>query len=790
MSRAHETTGGPSRTGRPGAAPPDATGTRASGECAAPAPPSATGARTAPGATAPRTAGVEELAVHLTALSDAELASLLAARPDLIAPPSPSLTSLAARAGARPSVERALADLDAPALDAARAVLVMGSRDPAALAAALGADEEAVAARLEQLTRLCLLTAAGPVVGLVEALRPAPAAASAPGSGASPAPASGAGAPGAAALGAGPASAIGAGPASAVGASPASAVGAGPASATGADTGPALPAPSRAPDPAELDVQDAAAVADQCARAAEELVRLTSALLAEWGREGAPILRSGGVGARALARTAQALDLAPAATATLIELTASAGLLGLDAEGEAWVPARPAADWARAELPERWARLAAAWAGSARTPWLVGTRSDDGSLRPVLGDDVEAPWARRLRRRILMLLETLPEGAAATPTWVRAALTHARPRRPVPAGAVTAVLAEAELLGATGGGSLTRPGRVLALSLTRASDEPPARTQADAALLEALEAALARDLPTPVETLLVQSDLTAVVPGRPAPVLAELLERSSAVESRGGALTVRFTAESVRGALDAGLSADELVEALERFTPGPLPSTLTVLIDDVARRHGAVRVRGVSSLLRAPDPAVAAGLIADARLRDLELAEAAPGVLASTAPPGRVLRELREAGLAPVLEDAGGRLLLAPGAAGGTRRDAPPESHRPGTGGPVRRRRPTAGDLAAHVGRMRAGEKERAGAPAATDPVHVLALLRQARAARTRLRLLLAAGDGDVQERTVRVLAVEGGRARLADLDRETELTAALHRIVSVEPDPAAPSAR
>lgn len=722
MSRARETTGGPPRTGRPGAVPPDATG--------------------AGPASAPRTAGVEELAVHLTALSDAELASLLAARPDLISPPSPSLTSLAARAGARPSVERALADLDAPALDAARAVLVTGSQEPAALAAALGGDEggvdeEAVAAGLEQLTRLCLLTAAGPVTGLVEALRPAPAA----------------------------------------------------ASATGA-AGAALPAPSRAPDPAELDVQDAPAVADQCARAAEELVRLTSALLAEWGREGAPILRSGGVGARALARTAQALDLAPAATATLIELTASAGLLGLDAEGEAWVPARPAADWARAELPERWARLAAAWAGSARTPWLVGTRSDDGSLRPVLGDDVEAPWARRLRRRILMLLETLPEGAAATPTWVRAALTHARPRRPVPAGAVTAVLAEAELLGATGGGSLTRPGRVLALSLTRASDEPSARTQADAALLEALEAALARDLPTPVETLLVQSDLTAVVPGRPAPVLAELLERAGAVESRGGALTVRFTAESVRGALDAGLSADELVEALERFTPGPLPSALTVLIDDVARRHGAVRVRGVSSLLRAPDPAVAAGLIADARLRDLELAEAAPGVLASTAPPGRVLRKLREAGLAPVLEDAGGRLLLAPGAADGARRGAPPESHRPGTGGPVRRRRPTAGDLAAHVGRMRAGEKERAGAPAATDPVHVLALLRQARAARTRLRLRLAAGDGGVQERTVRVLAVESGRARLADLDRETELTAALHRIVSVEPDPAAPSAR
>ena len=142
----------------------------------------------------------------------------------------------------------------------------MGSRDPATLAAALGADEEAVAARLEQLTRLCLLTAAGPVVGLVEALRPAPAAASAPGSGASPAPASGAGAPGAATLGA----------------SLTSAIGAGPASATDADTGPTLPAPSRAPDPAELDVQDATTVADQYALLRSEERRVGKECRSRW----------------------------------------------------------------------------------------------------------------------------------------------------------------------------------------------------------------------------------------------------------------------------------------------------------------------------------------------------------------------------------------------------------------------------------------------------------------------------------------------------------------------------
>ena len=44
-----------------------------------------------------------------------------------------------------------------------------------------------------------------------------------------------------------------------------------------------------------------------------------------------------------------------------------------------------------------------------------------------------------------------------------------------------------------------------------------------------------------------------------------------------------------------------------------------------------------------------------------------------------------------------------------------------------------------------------------------------------------AGPDGAVQERQVRVMAVEAGRVRLRDVVRETELTVAVHRIVSVE---------
>ena len=52
----------------------------------------------------------------LMARSDREVAAFLAARPDLVSPPSPSFTALAARAVGRSSVEAALTQCDAPAL--------------------------------------------------------------------------------------------------------------------------------------------------------------------------------------------------------------------------------------------------------------------------------------------------------------------------------------------------------------------------------------------------------------------------------------------------------------------------------------------------------------------------------------------------------------------------------------------------------------------------------------------------------------------------------------------------
>lgn len=780
-------------------------------------------------------ASPRDLAAHLTALPDRGIAGLLSARPDLLTPPPPSLSALALRAAARPSVEQALAGLDAPTLAVAQALVVGEDEagqgpdaegpDAEAIATSLGLPVDDAAAAAQRVADLALVVGARPVQGLVEAFGPHP-------------------------FGLGPAAPQDPGTLPPTLAElqsnhqdlPSASVellevltwgppvgtlrpgGAAPAAepliergwlhrSTDAQGRTRLVLPRQValalrggrltreeltrPDPSALEEVDSATVASEAAFLAEEAVRLVEELLQEWDREAAPILRTGGVGVRALHRTAEALDCEPAQAARIIETAAAAGLLGLDEAGAHWQPSRAAQDWRAQGVEQRWAPLAAAWMGSARTPWLVGARDDRGAPRPVLAADLEAAWARRLRRRLLLLLDALPPGRAATPAFVRAALSYERPRRTMPPGAVSAVMAEAEALGVLGAGALSTAGRILARELTgtpSAGDAAPTASGAPAAgaasgptpghlLLPALEEALAADLPAPVTMLLVQSDLTAIVPGRPDPALARLLARTSEVESRGGALGVRFTPDSVRGALDAGWAAEEILDELAAVSPSPLPSALRALVEDAARKHGAVRVRAAASILRVADEAVAAGLLAEPALRPLGLSLLAPGILASSAPPRQVVRELRQAGLAPALEDAQGGLLRLAQAPSG--RGAPAPS-RPGEDyADLRSRRPqapAARALTALVTRMRQGEALRGAglAEPVTDPAHVLAALRQAQAARAPLMLRLAGPDGAAQERRVRVLAIEPGRVRLRDAVRETELTVAVHRIISV----------
>ena len=508
-------------------------------------------------------ASTQDLAVHLTALPDREVAALLVARPDLAAPPSSSFLALATRAGAPGSIEHALAGLDTPMLAVAEAVValnrpeepvraggaglteaaeVVGNRraggageasgdpadgeplgdpadhsadpaDQATLDSADSADSadlaglvadhlplpaEEVTEALERLGRLALVIEGRPLAALEAAFGPHPFGLgpwSAEPLSAEQLPptleelsedaAGGGGKPVIPAASVEMLQALTWGPPAGTLRAGGTAPGAAPLIERGwlerssdahgrtrfilprqvalALRGGRLTRETlTAPEAGDLETVGGDVVASESSFHAEETVRLVGALLEEWGREGGTIRRTGGVSVRALTRTADALDLEPDAAARIIEITAGAGLLGLDDDGTTWVPSTLAAGWLADSLPQRWAPLALAWSGSARTPWLAGTRDDDGTLRAVLGPDLEAGWAARLRARVLALLGDLPQGASVTPAFVRAALTWESPRRTIPGGAISAVLAEAETLGITGGRALTEGGRILA----------------------------------------------------------------------------------------------------------------------------------------------------------------------------------------------------------------------------------------------------------------------------------------------------------------------------------------
>jgi hypothetical protein len=158
-------------------------------------------------------------------------------------------------------------------------------------------------------------------------------------------------------------------------------------------------------------------------------------------------------------------------------------------------------------------------------------------------------------------------------------------------------------------------------------------------------------------TVVLQSDLTAVVSGRPSVAVSRLLSAAAVSEARSTAGVWRFTPASVRSALDSGWTAKALLAELAAVTDHALPQPLEYLVTDVARRHGTVRVRGVRSCILADETTIVE-LLHTRALGKLHLAQLAPTVLSSPFELDEVLSTLRAAGLSPVAEDALGVVIV------------------------------------------------------------------------------------------------------------------------------------
>lgn len=512
---------------------------------------------------------------------------------------------------------------------------------------------------------------------------------------------------------------------------------------------------------------DSSTVDSTAAGAVLDLVRHVATLITLWSDEPPTVLKAGGLGIRDLRKVARELDIDERQASLLTEVTVAAALV--TNVGAHWMPTTQADGWLSSSPANQWATLASAWLQLPRLPGLAGMRDATQRLLPPLSEDLRRPSAPEERRRVLDTLGELPPGSGvASPDDLVAVLAWRAPRHGgrLRDEIVRWSLGEASALGIVALGALTTAARTL---LTEGPTTAAKR--------------VAEALPAPIDHVLVQADLTVVAPGRLEPDLAEAMRETADVESAGSATVYRISERSIRRALDAGRTAIELHELFDTRSRTPVPQSLRYLIDDVARRHGLLRAGAASSFLRSDDPALLAEVLAHPVATALELRRIAPTVLVSTHPLVDVLDQLRSVGFAPAAEGQEGQLIdIRPR---GHRAPAPPRrAQRPSLP-----QAPSTDQLTELVRTIRAGDRTaarrhgrtvspRAGA-GVTDTAATVALLREAIARSDQVWISFVDAHGRASERIVDPTRVGGGILEGRDTTRDEVLHYPLHRITS-----------
>lgn len=385
---------------------------------------------------------------------------------------------------------------------------------------------------------------------------------------------------------------------------------------------------------------DDAAVRRAAQAAAQEALRGVTTLLDAARTAPIAALKKGGIGPRERARLAKRLSIPEDVLVLWIDLTYAAGLLGRADTG--YAPTHLYEGWRAAESGRRWAVLVDAWFSLEHAP----------TGREVPGDrEVPPPLpfgsaAGLLRRAMLPAARSgvSVRAVGEQVDWLFPLHGYDAGQR---AAKVAAVVREAELLGVIASDVVSDLGEQL---LAVVGSAPVDAVDQLARRCVAL-------IPETPCSVILQSDLTAVVSGQPSAAVSRLLTGSAVAENRGAAGTWRFTPATVRAALDSGWTAHDLLTELAAISARPVPQPLEYLITDASRRHGQIRVRGMRCCVSA-DEALITEILHTRSLGKLHLSRFAPTVLASPSGLDEVLTRLREVGLSPVAEDAHGTVIV------------------------------------------------------------------------------------------------------------------------------------
>ena len=276
-----------------------------------------------------------------------------------------------------------------------------------------------------------------------------------------------------------------------------------------------------------------------------------------WSLEPGPVLKAGGLSARALDSLADSLGHPREFTALCVDLARAAGLVAQGSTGSdiGWMPTAEFDAWCELPAARRWVRVAQCWLN----------RPAVTTDRPLL--DVEHAFTPTWREHLLLTVERSP-CSCDVETAIEVVDFHWPRRRGDKRTAVLrATWAEAMWLGIVADGILTGAGRAL-VHRDRSAD---------------IASEIADVLPAEVDSVHIQADHTIVATGPLPPAIGRQLRAIADVESRGHATVFRLTNASLHRALALDPSAEKWQQFLGQIGHAPLPQPVTYLITDAAR---------------------------------------------------------------------------------------------------------------------------------------------------------------------------------------------------------------
>jgi hypothetical protein len=456
-------------------------------------------------------------------------------------------------------------------------------------------------------------------------------------------------------------------------------------------------------------------------------IRWSEELAHHWSDEPPTALRSGGLGVRELKRTAEHLGIDESCAAFVAETLFLAGLVVIDTD-DSIMPTGAFDIWLTKSAEDRWHSLVSVWLETSRVAGLVG-KSESKSIA-ALGPELDRAGLASLKRALLALLVAHPESDPDI------ASLQARMKFDLPTRSndeyITWILRESEWLGITGQGAVSTFGK---------------------ALINGEELGVEAALPKPVDHILIQADNSAIAPGPLTIEIANEMGTLADIESRGGATVYRFTEGSIRRALDHGKTGESIKDFLKKTSKTPVPQPLEYLINDVAKRHGRLRVGRASSYIRCEDEGLITQITHDKKLEDLRLRKLAPQVLIADFEINELVIGLREAGYLPAVENGTGILISAPAVRRAKSRPRPPRVISENSA-------PSEAIITSAVRALRAGEKASAHKPREvprTTANETVDLLHQYIEEQASLTIGYADSNGGVSNRLIDPVSISLG---------------------------------